>query len=134
MNSPGVVQEGLAEAEALQAARIAIDAAMLPFSLRQGKEEPQHCDLEPLRDRVRELQVQVDLVISANQDQVAVPLAVELTVTGMAICGASRAFKGRASETLVRAEASRILTQAEAALTKCLRAWAPALYPEDLHG
>jgi len=134
MNGPGTTQEGLVEARALQAARIAVDEAMLPFSLRQGKNEPQHADLEPLRDCVRDHQVRVDQVVSANPDQVAVPLAVELTVTGMAICGASRAFRGRASETLVRAEASRIVTQAEAALTKRLLDWAPALYPEDLHG
>lgn len=134
MSGPGTTQAGLVEARALQAARIAVDEAMLPFSLRQGKNEPQHAELEPLRDRVRDLQAQVDLVISGSPDQVAVPLAVELTVTGMAICGASRAFRGRASETLVRAEASRIVTQAEAALTKRLLDWAPALYPENLHG
>ena len=134
MSGPETIQEGLVEAKALQAARVAADEAMLPFSLRQGKNEPQHADLELLRDRVRDLQAQVDQVVSANPDQVAVPLAVELTVTGMAICGASRAFRSRASETLVRAEASRILTQAESALTKRLLDWAPALYPEDLHG
>lgn len=134
MSGPGTTQEGLVEARTLQEARVAADEAMLPFSLRQGKTEPQHADLEPLRDRLRDLQAQVDQVILANPNQVAVPLAVELTVTGMAICGASRAFRSRASETLVRAEASRIVTQAEAALTKRLLDWAPALYPENLHG